>query len=167
MMQQVKRLHQRDFSSKVPEPLRNSSEEKLGTVLFLDSSNSCPIDIQEKRKHLLNNTDGDGLNLPSDQQPVGERLVRDEQTNELYLQLTSTVILKRKQEMLIVPLDFDNNLTTDASVDLEAYVSAIAQNESDTIKKASNNIFKIDDSLNFQLQVESDQLKKPLKTALL
>ena len=32
-----------------------------------------------------------------------EGLVRDEQTNEVYLPLTSTVVLKRKQEMLYVP----------------------------------------------------------------
>ena len=33
-----------------------------------------------------------------------EGLVRDEQTNEVFLLFTSTVVLKRKQEMLFVPL---------------------------------------------------------------
>ena len=52
--------------------------------------------------------------------------MRDEQTNELYLPLTSTVNLKRKQEMLHMPLDFGNFLTIDALVDSRAYVGAIA-----------------------------------------
>ena len=57
---------------------------------------------------------------------IEEGLVRDEQTNVFYLPLTSTVALKRKQEMLYMPLDFDNNLTADALLDSRAYVSAIA-----------------------------------------
>ena len=95
-----------------------------------------------------------------------EGLVRDEQTNEIYLPLTSTVVLKRKQEMLYVPLDFENNLTVDALVDSGAFVSAIAQNDLETIKqKALNNILKIDDPTNFQIQVANGQLEKPLSTA--
>ena len=69
--------------------------------------------------------------------------MRDEQTNELYLPLTSTVVLKRKQEMLYVPLDFENNHTVDALVDSGAFVSAIAQDDLEMIKqKAPNNILK-------------------------
>ena len=56
-------------------------------------------------------------------------MVRDEQTNEIYLPLTSTVVLKRKQEILYVPLDFENNLTVDTLVDSGAFVSAIALND--------------------------------------
>ena len=94
--------------------------------------------------------------------------MRDEQTNEIYLPLTSTVVLKRKQEMLYVPLDFENNLTVDALVDSGAFVSAIAQDDLDTIKqKAPNNILKIDDPPNFQIQVANGQLEKPLSTATL
>ena len=99
---------------------------------------------------------------------IEEWLVRDEQTNEVYLPLTSTVVLKRKQEMLCVPLDFENNLTVDALVDSGAFVSAIAQNDLETIKqKAPNNILKIDDPPNFQIQVANGQLEKPLSTAAL
>ena len=76
---------------------------------------------------------------------IEEGLVRDEQTKEFYLPLTSTVVLKRKQEMLYVPLDFENNHTVDALVDSGAFVSAIAQDDLETIKqKALNNILKID-----------------------
>ena len=99
---------------------------------------------------------------------IEEGLVRDEQTNEVYLPLTSTVVLKRKQEMLYVPLDFENNLTVDALVDPGAFVSAIAQNDLETIKqKAPNNILKIDDPPNFQIQVASGQLEKLISTATL
>ena len=52
---------------------------------------------------------------------IEEGLVRDEQTNEVYLPLTSTVVLKRKQEMLYVLLDFENNLTVDALMDSGAF----------------------------------------------
>ena len=94
--------------------------------------------------------------------------MRDEQTNEVYLPLTSTVVLKRKQEMLYVPLDFDNNLTVDALVDSGAFVSAIAQDDLETIKqKASNNILEVDDPPNLQIQVANGQLEKPLSTATL
>ena len=99
---------------------------------------------------------------------IEEGLVRDEQTNEVYLPLTSTVILKRKQEMLYVPLDFENNLTVDALVDSWAFVSAIAQNDLETInQKSPNNILKIDDPPNFQIEVANGQLEKPLSTATL
>ena len=90
---------------------------------------------------------------------IEEGLVRDEQTNEVYLPLTSTVVLKRKQEMLYVPLDFENNLTVDALVDSRAFVSAIAQDDLETIKqKAPNNILKTDDPPNFQIQVANGQV---------
>ena len=86
--------------------------------------------------------------------------MRDEQTNEVCLPLTSTVVLKRKQEMLYVPQHFENNLTVDALVDSGAFVSAIAQNDLDTTKeKAPNNFLKIDDPPNFQIQVTNGQLE--------
>ena len=92
--------------------------------------------------------------LTSTTQHIEEGLVRDEQTNELYLPLTSTVVLKGKQEMLYIPLDFNNNLTIDTLVDSWAYVSAISQNEVDTIEQeAPNNILKINHPPNFQIQV--------------
>ena len=94
---------------------------------------------------------------------IEEGLVRDEQTNEVYLPLTSTLLLKRKQELLYVPLEFENDLTVDALVDSGAFVSAMAQDDLDTIKeKAPKNILKIDDTPNFQIQVANGQLEKPL-----
>ena len=94
--------------------------------------------------------------------------MRDEQTNELFIPLMSTVVLKRKQETLYVPLDFENNHTIDALVDSGAFVSAIAQEDLEMIKqKAPNNILKIDDPPNFQIQVANGQLEKPISTATL
>ena len=67
-----------------------------------------------------------------------------------------------------MPLDFKNNLTVDALEDSRAFVSAIAQNDLDTIKqKAPNKFLKIDDTPIFQIQVANDQLEKPLSTATL
>ena len=82
--------------------------------------------------------------------------------------LSSTIVVKRKKEMLFVSLDFENGLTIDALVDSGAYVSAIAQNELDRIKQQSpSNILKIDDPPNFQIQVANGQLEKPTATATL
>ena len=94
--------------------------------------------------------------------------MRDKITNELYMPLSSTIVLKRKKEMLYVPLDFENGLTIDALVDSGAYVSAIAQKELDRIKQQSPpNILKIDEPPNFQIQVANGQLEKPTETATL
>ena len=93
-------------------------------------------------------------------------MARDEQTDEVYLAVTSTVVLTRKQEMLYLPLHFKNNLRVDALVNSGAFFSAIAQNNLDTIKeKAPNNIPKIDDPPSFQIQVANGQLEKPFATA--
>ena len=99
---------------------------------------------------------------------IEEGLVRDEQTNELYLPLTSTVVLKRKQEMLYGPLDSANNHTLNALVDSGAFFNAIAQDDLETIKqKAPNNSLKIDEPPNFQKPVANGQLEKPISTATL
>ena len=98
---------------------------------------------------------------------IEERLVRDEQINEVYLPLTSTVVLKQKKEMLYVPLDFEINLTVDALVDSGVFVNAISQDELETIKKAPNFYFKMDDLPIFQIQVVNGQLEKPPSTATL
>ena len=139
-------------------------------VLFLDDPNNCPADIQESRKHIITTPDGDSSFFPlaSTTPHIEERLMRYKQANELCLPLSSTVVLKRKKEMVYVPLDLKNNLTTDASVDSRAYVSRIAQDELATIKqKAPNNFFKINDPPNFQKQIANGQLEEPLATTTL
>ena len=92
---------------------------------FVSCSNSCPTDIKKSKEHTKATLTGNTTNplLTINFLLIEERLVRDEQTNELYLPLTSTVVLKRKQEMLYVHLDFENNLTVDALVDSSRHMS--------------------------------------------
>ena len=137
-------------------------------VPFLDCSKDSSTNTQNTEQQVATTPNGDTTTPPiTTATPlIEEGLVRDEETNEVYLPLTSTVVLKRKQEMLYVPLDFDRNLTVDDLVDPGAFVSAIALDDSETIKhKAPNNILKIDDPPNFQIQVANGQLAKPLSTA--
>ena len=94
--------------------------------------------------------------------------MRDNITNELYMPLSSTIVLKRNREMLYVPLHFKNGLTIDFLVDSGAHVSAITQTELHRIKQqAPTNILKIDDPPSFGMQVANDQLEKPISTVTL
>ena len=130
-------------------------------VSLLNCYKNSSTDLQNTEQPVVITLDGDTTTPPlTTATPlIEEALLRDEKTNEVYLPLTSTVILIRKQEMLYVPLDFENILTVDALVDSGAFVSAIAQEDLATIKqKASNNILKIDDPPNFQIQVANGQL---------
>ena len=148
-------------------PPGNQTANEL--VLFLDCSKNS-TNTQHAEQHVVTTLSGDTTTSPlTTATPlIEEGLVRDEQTNEVYLPLSSTVVLKRKQEMLHVPLDFENNLTVDALVDSGAFVSSIAHDDLETIKqKAPKNIPKIDDPPNFQIQVANGQLEKPLSTATL
>ena len=129
-----------------------------------------PTDIKESEQHVTTTFTGDTTIPPftTTTPLIEEALMRDEQRSEMYLQLTSTVVPKRKQEMLSMPLDFENNLKVDNSVDSGAYINAIAQNDLDTIKqKAPKIIFKINDPPIFQIQVANGQLEKPLAAAKL
>ena len=137
-------------------------EQSLGNqtgneqVLFPSCSKDSSTDSQNAEQHITTTPDKERTTPPlTTATPlIEERLVRDEQTNELYLPLTSTVVLKREQEMLYVPLDFENNHTVDALVDSGAFVSAIVQDDLETIKqKAPNIILKNDEPPNFQIQV--------------
>ena len=149
-----------------------SSENQTGNepVTFLSCSKDSSTDTQNAEQHVVTTPEGDTTTSPlSTATPlIEEGLVRDEQTNAIYLPLTSTVVLKRKQEMLYVPLDFENNHTVDALVDSRAFVSAIAQDDLEMMKqKAPNNILKIDNPPSFQIQVANGQLEKPISTATL
>ena len=139
-------------------------------VPFLDCPKNSSTNTQNTEQHVVTTPNGDTTTPPltTATQLIEEGLVRDEQTNEIDLPITSTVVLKRKQEMLYVPLDFENNLTVDALVDSGVFVSAIAQDDLETVKqKAPNKILKIDEPPNFQIQVANGQLEKPLSTATL
>ena len=123
----------------------------------------CPNDskkhqneIQRDETDLITYGKGDDNISPSEitALQIEKRLVRDDITNELYMPLSSTIVLKRKKERLYVPLDFENGSTIDAFSDSGAYVSAIAQKELERIKQqAPSNITKTDQPPNFQIQV--------------
>ena len=139
-------------------------------VPFPDCSKNSSTNTQNTEQHVVTTLNGDTTTPPPTTATplIEEGLVRDEQTNEVYLPLTSTAVLKRKQELVYVPLDFENNLTVDALVDTGAFVSAIAQDDLDTIKqKALNNILKFDDPPSFQIQIANGQWEKLLLTATL
>ena len=115
-----------------------SSGKQTGNepVPFLDCPENSSTNTQSTEQHVVT-TPNELTTTPPliNATPlIEEGLVRDEQTIEVYLPLTSTVVLKQKQEMLHVPLDFENNLTVDALVDSGAFVSAIAQDDLETIK---------------------------------
>ena len=99
---------------------------------------------------------------------IEEWLMRDVFTNELYMPLSSTIVLKRKWEMLYVPLDLENGWLIEALVDSRAYVGAIAKKKLDIIKQqAPSIILKIDDPPHFQIQVANGQLEGPIATVRL
>ena len=137
----------------------------------------CPND-SKKQQHQIQRTEtdmtthdkrDDNIHPPKKTtSQIEERLVRDDITNELYMPLSSTIVLKRKKEILCVSLDFENGLTIDALVDSGAYVSSIAQKVMDRIKQqAPSNILRIDELPNFQIQIENGKLEKPIASTTL
>ena len=68
-------------------------------VPFRDCSKISSINTQNTEQHVVTTLKGDTTTPPlTTATPlIEEGLMRDGQTNELYLPLTSTVVLKRKQ----------------------------------------------------------------------
>ena len=81
-----------------------------------------------------------------------ERLVRDEITNDIYLALSSTKVLKRTKNA-VCHCRFEEKLNNNAPVDSKNYATAIPQSALDRKKTSPANIFKVDNPLNFQIQV--------------
>ena len=138
----------KDTSTQVPVsstvPLLGN-QTRSALVPSLNDSKKHNSEIQRNEIYMTTYDNGDDNIFPPviTISQIEERLVRDENTNELYMPLSSTIVLKRKKEMLYVPLDFEIGLTIDALVDTGAYVSAIVQKELDRIKPQSpSNILK-------------------------
>ena len=129
------------------DPTEQPSENHTGneTVSFLDCSKHFSTNTQNTEQHAATIPNGDTTTPPLTAATplIEEGLVRDEQTIEIYLPLTSTVVLKRKQETLYVPLDFGKNLTVDALLNSGAFVSAIAQNDLGTKKQKPQYSFSL------------------------
>ena len=135
-----------------------------------NNSNKQQNEIQRNEIGLITYGNADDTISPPEvlTSQIQKQLVRDDITNELYMLLSSTLVLKRKKEMMYVPLDFENGLTKDALVESGPYISAKAQKELDRIKQQTpSNILKIDDPPNFQIQVVNGQLEKPTATSTL
>ena len=78
--------------------------------------------MQKANADMIADYSGDG-NFPPPKitsSQIEERLVRDETTEEIYMPMSSTLILKRKKEMLYVLMASKNGLTLDALVDSRA-----------------------------------------------
>ena len=159
-----------------PQVFGSSTEFLLGyqcrrtPVQSLNDSKKRQSEIQRHQLNMKAKDNGyDKISTPKKTTSQTEKqLVSEDITKVLYMPLSSTIVLKRNEEMLCVPLDFKNGLTIDALVDSGAYVSAIAQTELDRIKQqAPANIFNINDPPNFQIQVANGQLEQPILTTTL
>ena len=114
-------------------PIKETSSQVSGSdteSLLENQTRSVPVqcpneskkqqnEIQRNETDLTTYGNGDDNISPSEitASQIEEKLVRDENTNELYMPLSSTIVLKRKKQLLYVPLDFENGLTIDALVD--------------------------------------------------
>ena len=156
---EIQTLPMKETSSQVS---GSSTEPFLGNqtgstqAQSLKESMERQSETQRREMYMTANDNGDdNMSLPKiTSSQIEEQLVRDDIKNELYIPLSSAVVLKQKKEVLYIPLDFENGLTIDSLVDSGAYVSAIAQSELDGIKqRAPAKIFKIEDPPNFQIDV--------------
>ena len=105
-------------------PRKQTSSQASGShteSLLKDQTRSIPVqcpndskkqqnEIQRNEADLTTYGKGDDNISPFEitTSQTEERLVKDDITNELYMPLSSTIVLKRKKEMLYVPLDFEN-----------------------------------------------------------
>ena len=121
-------------------PIKETSSQISGSnreSLPENQTRSTPVQCPKKQQNEIqrNETDittydkGDDNISPPEKtaSQIEERFVRDDITNEFYMPLSSAIVLKRKKEILYVPLGFKNGLTIDALVNSGAYVSAKAQ----------------------------------------
>ena len=152
----------------------NVQENQTGIrpIRFLNHAKSCPTDIQESKKHIVTIANGDNNNpfLTITTSHIEERFVRKKKTNELYLSLLSTVVLKRKKEKLYSTVEFNKNLTKDTLVDSNAciIISAIAPKEMDKLNNRPRITFSETSTLQtFNWKKTNGHLKKPLATTTL
>ena len=132
----------------------------------IDSKKQQP-EIQRKVTDMKTYDSGvDNISPPKIRSQSEERLVRGDITNELYMPLSSTIVLKRKKQMLYVSLDFGNGFKKDALVDSGNDVRARVQKQLDIFKEqAPSRILKIDDPPKFQIQVAIGQSEKSITTS--
>ena len=105
--------------NKTSSQVSGSSTEPIPGNQTVSAPVYCPNDsreqqheIQRNETHMTTYDNGDDNISPNKitTSQIEERLVRDDITNELYIPLSSTIVLERKSEMLYVPLDLENGL---------------------------------------------------------
>ena len=113
----IKKTSSQKSGSDTESPLENQTRSI--PVQCPDDSNKQQNEIQRNEIGLTTYDSGDDNISPPEitTSQIQEHLVRDDITNDLYMPLSSTIVLKRKKEMIYVPLDFENNLLIDALVD--------------------------------------------------
>ena len=91
------------------EPLPGN-QTRSTLVQSLKDTNKPQSQIQQHESNIIANDNADDNISPPKTtiSQIEEQLVRDGITNELYIPLSSTIVLKQKKEMLYVPLDFEN-----------------------------------------------------------
>ena len=116
-------------TSPIKETLPQLSGSDTESLLENQTSNTsvkCPNNSKEQQHRIQRNeadmttydNGDDNISPPKiTTSEIEERLMRDDITNELYIPLSSTIVPKRKKEMLYVLMDFGNGLAVDALVD--------------------------------------------------
>ena len=91
------------------EPVLENQTGSTPVQSFNDSKEN-QSEIQQHEMNMTANDNGDDNISPPKltNLQIEEQFVRDDITNELYMQLSSTIVLKWKKEMLYVPLDIEN-----------------------------------------------------------
>ena len=89
------------------EPLLGD-QTRSALVPSLNDSTQPSSEIQRNEIDMMNSDSGDDNITPPaiTISQIAEQLLRDDMTNELYMPLSSSIVLKRKKEMLYVPLVF-------------------------------------------------------------
>ena len=107
-MSPIKETSSQVSGSDTESPLQNQTRSI--PVQCPNDSNKQQNEIQQNEIGLTTYGNGDGNISPPEftTSQIQEQLVRDDFTNELYMPLSSTIVLKRQKEMLYVPLDFEN-----------------------------------------------------------
>ena len=96
----IKHTSPQKSGSDTESPLESQTRNIPGQCL--DDSNKQPNEIQRNETSLTTYDEGDDNISPPEitNSQIQERLVRDENTNELYMPLSSTIVLKRKKEIM-------------------------------------------------------------------
>ena len=124
-------------------------------VQSLNDSKKRQSEFQRHQMNMTVNVNGDDNNfLPKiTNSQIEEQPVRDVITNELYVPLSSTIVLKRKNRCCMF-------LCISKTVDSGAYVSAITQGELEKIKRQAQPTFLKSTTLpifNFKSQTASSR----------